>query len=52
MSTKNNKLEIENKKLQDQINNIYANYYLIKKTSIIKSEPNFDKIDWLNIHNY
>jgi hypothetical protein len=50
MSGKN--LEIENKILQDKINYIYTNYYLIKKKPTIITAPNFDNIDWLNVHNY
>ncbi len=53
MSDKNKikKLEMENRKLQEKLNNIYINYYLVKKTSILY-ESNLDKVDWLNVHNY
>lgn len=54
MSSKNNKinkLEFEKRKLKQELNNIYANYYLVKKTNIIYNS-NLDNIDWLNVHYY
>jgi hypothetical protein len=54
MSSKNKKiekLEMENRKLQEKLNNIYINYYLIKKTPILNNS-NLDNIDWLNVHYY
>ncbi len=50
-NNKINKLKLENRKLQEKLNNIHANYYLIKKTNIIY-KSNLDNIDWLNVHNY
>ena len=51
MSSKIKKLEIENRKLQEKLNNIYINYYLVKKTPILYNS-NLNQIDWLNVHNY
>ena len=36
MSSKIKKLEIEKRKLQEELNNIYTNYYLVKKTPIFR----------------